>query len=217
MSAARRMAPLFEQCGERSGATARTSLDRGFEASVLLLGEVEVGGVGVGEVREHAAISTSARVLGEGARAARPARRRRPRAAPSPCRPSRGQAPTPADTGCGRVRHRVDAFVVVDGGLHAFGDERVVAAGIAAADDQHGDPEVGDVERLASTTPRRARWRRPRSRPRRRARCRARSRSTSPWPSPATAAHVLDDRRGVGADGRRVDLARACAARARST
>ena len=198
------MAPLFEQCTSASGANRAHFVDRGLEAGVLLLGEVEVGGVGVGEVREHARDLDVGGVLGEGAQ-----QLGQPVGAdsepPHPRVDLHVHAPTTADA-CGRARHRVDAFVVVDGGLDAFGDERVVAAGIAAADDQHGDSEVGDVERLG---------RRRHAEPGGAARDRGLGGEADAVPvavrlhhghHPHVAAHVLDDRGGVGADGRRVDL-----------
>ena len=183
MCGARRMAPLFEQCASASGATARTSSTAATKQSCCCSVKSRSARVGVGEVREHARDLDVGGVLGERAeQLGQPVG-----TDPEPPHPrvDLHVHARPTTDACRRARDGVDALVVVHRGLDALGDERVVAAGIAPADDQHGHAERRRRRTPRSTTRRRARWHRPRSRPRRRAGCRARSRSTSPSPSRA--------------------------------
>ena len=120
--------------------------DRGHEALVLLIGETEVGGVGIGEVREHPRDLDVGRVLGE--RAEEVGKLVGPHAEPSHSGIDLHVHARPS----ARVRRGLggggDALVVVDRTLDTRRDQRLVATGIAAPDDQHGHTERRHVERF---------------------------------------------------------------------
>ena len=146
MWGARRMAPLFEQCANASGATARTSSTAATKQSCCCSVNAEVGRVGVGEVREHAGDLDVGRVLGE---------RAEELGQPSGLTPSR---PIPVSTfTCTRARRPTSAAApaVVSTPSSSYTvvsmpcvDQCFVAPRIAPPDDQHGHPERRHVEGL---------------------------------------------------------------------